>query len=133
MKIDLRSLKFANYSIRNRSPPIPFYIPEKKKKLSPPNYQVYKPQTNYKDKKSVVYSITVKYYEVGTPEEWLQLIDVILQVIKGHDSTGSETAYTLVKSLLWGDILQVFQNEEIVHAKRDNKAFTKCLATVTKH
>eukprot|EP00957_Ditylum_brightwellii_P125791 9589553-Ditylum_brightwellii.AAC.1 len=52
MKIDLRSFKFANCFVRNRHLPIPFYIPEKKEKLSPFSYQVYSLQINHKDKSS---------------------------------------------------------------------------------
>eukprot|EP00957_Ditylum_brightwellii_P121028 9230577-Ditylum_brightwellii.AAC.1 len=34
IQIDLRSLEFANHSVRNKLPPILFYIPEKKKSKS---------------------------------------------------------------------------------------------------
>eukprot|EP00957_Ditylum_brightwellii_P102833 7836383-Ditylum_brightwellii.AAC.1 len=85
MKINPRSLEFANCSVRNRPLPIPFYIPEKKEQPSTLYYQVYKLWTNPKDKKSAVYSLTVKYYKLGTLEEWLQFIDAISQVIKGQN------------------------------------------------
>eukprot|EP00957_Ditylum_brightwellii_P133459 10174925-Ditylum_brightwellii.AAC.1 len=71
MKIDYKSLKFANQNVRNKPPCIPFYVPDNKKKLSPSDYQIYKLRTNLKDKKSTVYNLVVKYYKVGTPEEWL--------------------------------------------------------------
>eukprot|EP00957_Ditylum_brightwellii_P055424 4200042-Ditylum_brightwellii.AAC.1 len=69
MKIDHRSLEFANQNVGNKPPPIPFYVPDNEKKLSPSDYQTYKLWTNRKVKKSVVYNLVVKYYEVGTPEE----------------------------------------------------------------
>eukprot|EP00957_Ditylum_brightwellii_P109918 8384287-Ditylum_brightwellii.AAC.1 len=69
MKIDNKSLKFTNRNIRNKPPPIPFYVPDSDKKLSPSDYQTYKLRTNLKDKKLTVYNLVVKYYEVGTPEE----------------------------------------------------------------
>eukprot|EP00957_Ditylum_brightwellii_P126008 9606918-Ditylum_brightwellii.AAC.1 len=71
MKIDHKILEFANCNQGNKPPPIPFYVPENKKKLRPSDYQTYKLQTNSKDEKSVVYNLVVKYYEVGAPEEWL--------------------------------------------------------------
>eukprot|EP00957_Ditylum_brightwellii_P099704 7595341-Ditylum_brightwellii.AAC.1 len=77
--------------------------------------------------------LTVKCYEVGTCKEWLQFINAILQVIKGQDIQESEAVYTLVKSLLRGDTLQVFQNNEANQETRDRPAFTKCLAAVTDH
>eukprot|EP00957_Ditylum_brightwellii_P088154 6714680-Ditylum_brightwellii.AAC.1 len=60
MKIDHKSLKFANRNFGNKPVPIPFYVPNNKKKLSPLNYQTYKLRTNPKDKKSVVYNMVVK-------------------------------------------------------------------------
>eukprot|EP00957_Ditylum_brightwellii_P123143 9389417-Ditylum_brightwellii.AAC.1 len=69
MKIDNKSLKFANQNIRNKPLPIRFYVSDSEKKLSPLDYQTYKLWTNPKDKKSAVYNLMVKYYKVGTPEE----------------------------------------------------------------
>eukprot|EP00957_Ditylum_brightwellii_P174365 13275411-Ditylum_brightwellii.AAC.1 len=79
MKISNKSLEFANRNQGNKPPPIPFYVPDKKKKLSLSDYQTYKLRTKPKDEKSVVYNLVVKYYEVGTPEEWLQFMDAITQ------------------------------------------------------
>eukprot|EP00957_Ditylum_brightwellii_P076655 5826942-Ditylum_brightwellii.AAC.1 len=60
-------------------------------------------------------------------------MDAILQVIKGQDIQDLEAAYTMVKSLLRGDALQVFQNKEANQEIRDGPAFTKCLVAVTEH
>eukprot|EP00957_Ditylum_brightwellii_P067340 5110952-Ditylum_brightwellii.AAC.1 len=68
MKIDHKSLKFANRNQGNKPLPILFYVPDNKKKLSPSDYQTYKLRTNPKDEQSVVYNLVVKYYKVGTPE-----------------------------------------------------------------
>eukprot|EP00957_Ditylum_brightwellii_P034888 2643899-Ditylum_brightwellii.AAC.1 len=65
---------------------------EEKEQLSPLDYQVYKLWTNPKDEKMTVYLLMVKYYKVGTPEEWLQVINAISQVIKGQDIQDSEAA-----------------------------------------
>eukprot|EP00957_Ditylum_brightwellii_P062852 4768511-Ditylum_brightwellii.AAC.1 len=79
----------------------------------------------------MIYNLVVKYYKVKTPEEWLQFMDAIMPVIKGHDIQDRDAAYLLVKSLLKGDDLQVFKNEEASQETKDSPAFTKCLATVT--
>eukprot|EP00957_Ditylum_brightwellii_P091077 6933972-Ditylum_brightwellii.AAC.1 len=71
MKIDHKSLKFANRNFKNKHLPILFYVPDNKKKLSPSDYQTYKLRIIPKDKKPTVYNMVVKYYKVGTPEEWL--------------------------------------------------------------
>eukprot|EP00957_Ditylum_brightwellii_P198830 15155452-Ditylum_brightwellii.AAC.1 len=70
-------------------------------------------------------SLTVGIYEVGIPEEWLQLMDTIAQVIKGQDIMDLDAVYTLVKSLLHGDALQVFQNEETLHMTKLNDYLNK--------
>eukprot|EP00957_Ditylum_brightwellii_P133492 10177305-Ditylum_brightwellii.AAC.1 len=112
MKIDNKSLKFANQNIRNKPLLIPFYVLDSEKKLSPLDYQTYKLWTNPKDKKLAVYNLVVNYYEMGTPEEWLQFMEAIAQVIKGQDIQHGDAVYSLVKSLLKGNALQVFQNKE---------------------
>eukprot|EP00957_Ditylum_brightwellii_P155119 11808199-Ditylum_brightwellii.AAC.1 len=60
MKINNKSLEFKNQNIRNKPLPIPFYVPNSEKKLSPSDYQTYKLQTNPKDKKLTVYNLVVK-------------------------------------------------------------------------
>eukprot|EP00957_Ditylum_brightwellii_P167890 12780630-Ditylum_brightwellii.AAC.1 len=51
IKIDNKSLKFANQNHGNKHLPIPFYMPDSEKKLIPLDYQTYKLRTNLKDKK----------------------------------------------------------------------------------
>eukprot|EP00957_Ditylum_brightwellii_P033267 2520704-Ditylum_brightwellii.AAC.1 len=71
MKINNKSLEFANQNLGNKPLPIPFYVLGSEKKLSPLDYQIYKLSFNPKDEKSAVYNMVVKYYKVETPEEWL--------------------------------------------------------------
>eukprot|EP00957_Ditylum_brightwellii_P193491 14734249-Ditylum_brightwellii.AAC.1 len=80
---------------------------------------MYKLRTNPKGEKSVVYNLVVKYYKVRIPEEWLKFMDAITQVIKGQDIQDKDTVYLLVKSLLRGDALQVFKNEEASQEVKD--------------
>eukprot|EP00957_Ditylum_brightwellii_P041733 3160479-Ditylum_brightwellii.AAC.1 len=133
MKIGAKSLESANCSVGNRPPPIPFYILDSDKKLSPSDYETYKLRTNLKDEKMEVYLLTIKYYKVGTPEEWLQFVNDIAQVIKGQDIQDGKAAYSLMKSLLKRDVLQVFQKKEESQDVKDGPTFTKCCVAVTKH
>eukprot|EP00957_Ditylum_brightwellii_P003616 274006-Ditylum_brightwellii.AAC.1 len=57
----------------------------------------------------------------------------IAQMIKGQDIQDGDAVYSLVKSLLKGDALQVFKNKEASQEIKDGPAFTKCLAAVTEH
>ena len=133
MKISEKSLEFANRNQGGKPPLIAFYVKDSSKKLSPSDYQTYKLRTNPKDEKSAVYNLVVLYYEVGTLEEWLQFVDTIMQVIKGQDIQDRDAAYSLVKSLLRGDALQVFENKEASQDVKDGPNFTKCLYVVTEH
>eukprot|EP00957_Ditylum_brightwellii_P189776 14447864-Ditylum_brightwellii.AAC.1 len=60
-------------------------------------------------------------------------MDAIIQVIKGQDIQDRDAVYSLVKSLLKGDALHVFKNEEASQETKDGPVFTKCLAAVIKH
>eukprot|EP00957_Ditylum_brightwellii_P043389 3289817-Ditylum_brightwellii.AAC.1 len=60
-------------------------------------------------------------------------MDTITQVIKGQDIQDGDAAYSFVKSLLKGEALQVFKNEEVSYDVKDGPNFTKCLAAVTEH
>eukprot|EP00957_Ditylum_brightwellii_P159907 12171703-Ditylum_brightwellii.AAC.1 len=60
-------------------------------------------------------------------------MDSITQVIKGQDIQDADAAQLLVKSLLRGDALQVFKNEEASQEVKDGLMFTKCLAVVMEH
>eukprot|EP00957_Ditylum_brightwellii_P119029 9078744-Ditylum_brightwellii.AAC.1 len=106
MKISDKSFKFANRNQGNKPLSIPFYVADDTKKRSPLDCQTYKLCTNPKDEKSAAYNFVAKYYKVGTPEEWLQFMDAITQVIKEQDIQDRGTVYLLVKSLLKGDTLQ---------------------------
>eukprot|EP00957_Ditylum_brightwellii_P009701 731392-Ditylum_brightwellii.AAC.1 len=105
MKINNKSLEFVNQNIGNKPLLVPFYVPDSENKLSALDYQTYKVRINLKDKKSTVYNLVVKYYKVGTPEEWPQFMDAITHVIKGQDIQDKDAVYSLVKRLLKGDAL----------------------------
>eukprot|EP00957_Ditylum_brightwellii_P161000 12257132-Ditylum_brightwellii.AAC.1 len=60
-------------------------------------------------------------------------MDAIAQVIKGQDIQDRDAAYSLAKSLLKGDALQVFKNKEASQEIKDSLVFTKYLAAVTEH
>eukprot|EP00957_Ditylum_brightwellii_P157052 11953188-Ditylum_brightwellii.AAC.1 len=63
MKIDHKSLEFANCNQGNKLLSTLFCVPNNNNKLSPLDYQTYKLRTNPKDEKSVVYNPVVKYYK----------------------------------------------------------------------
>eukprot|EP00957_Ditylum_brightwellii_P100983 7696786-Ditylum_brightwellii.AAC.1 len=60
-------------------------------------------------------------------------METIGQDIKGQDIQDGDAAYSLIKSLLKGCVLQVFYNKEESQEIKDSPVLTKCLAAVTKH
>eukprot|EP00957_Ditylum_brightwellii_P042515 3219229-Ditylum_brightwellii.AAC.1 len=58
-------------------------------------------------------------------------MEAIVQVIKGQDIQDGDAVYSLVKSLLKGDALKVFQNNEESQEVKDGAAFSKCLEADT--
>eukprot|EP00957_Ditylum_brightwellii_P020322 1533848-Ditylum_brightwellii.AAC.1 len=60
-------------------------------------------------------------------------MEAIAQVIKGQDIQDGDVVHSLVKILLKGDALQVFQNKKESQEIEDGLVFTKCIAAVTKH
>eukprot|EP00957_Ditylum_brightwellii_P103202 7866039-Ditylum_brightwellii.AAC.1 len=60
-------------------------------------------------------------------------MDAITQVIKGQDIQDGDARYLLVKSLLRGDVIQVFKIKEASQEVKDSPAFTKCLVAVMEH
>eukprot|EP00957_Ditylum_brightwellii_P028283 2136698-Ditylum_brightwellii.AAC.1 len=91
MKINLRSLDAAKHMLCIRLPSTLFFVAEKKAKLIPSVFQVYKLCINSKDKKHTVYLLIVRIYKVGAPKEWLQFMDTIKRVIKGQGITHFDT------------------------------------------
>eukprot|EP00957_Ditylum_brightwellii_P006057 458885-Ditylum_brightwellii.AAC.1 len=65
----------------------------------------------------MIYLLMVGIYEVGIPNEWLQFLEAINQVIMGQGITYCDVIYMLVKSLLHGDVLQAFQNKKKNHTE----------------
>eukprot|EP00957_Ditylum_brightwellii_P113854 8680060-Ditylum_brightwellii.AAC.1 len=60
-------------------------------------------------------------------------MEAIVQVIEGQEISDGDAVYSLVKSVLKGDALQVFKNKKESQGIKDSPVFTKCLAAVTKH
>eukprot|EP00957_Ditylum_brightwellii_P020170 1521332-Ditylum_brightwellii.AAC.1 len=109
MKISEKSLEFANQNQGVKSPPIQFYVKDSSKKLSSLDYQNYKLRTNPKDEKSTFYNLP------------------------GQDIQDGDAAYLLVKSLLRGDALQVFENKEASQDAKDGPSLSKCIHAVMEH
>eukprot|EP00957_Ditylum_brightwellii_P100690 7673517-Ditylum_brightwellii.AAC.1 len=95
MKVNHKSLEFANQNIRNKPLPIPFYMSDNKKKLRPLDSQTYKLQNNPKDKKLVVYNLVVKYYK------WKPLMSGYSAWKPSHRSSRVRTSRIEIRHTNW--------------------------------
>ena len=69
----------------------------------------FKLRSNPNDEHSTTYSLSIPYFKSGTPEELLVLIDSIQKVFVGQHATTGPQRYALVKWVLKGEALTVFE------------------------
>ena len=60
------------------------------------------------DEDSATFEITVGMFEVGTPEEVLNFVGKIKQVILGQNATTGPARYRIMRRMLRGDALAAF-------------------------
>jgi len=92
-------------------------------------------KANPADPHSEEYSITVPYFSIGTPEQWLKWIKIFNEIKKGQNLMTASALVTLARQLLRGDALRVFNNKanELFQERTPTtNEFTQCMQAVTK-
>ena len=80
-----------------------------------------------------MYEIQVAHFESGTPEEWLKFMSNIDQVFTGQDVTTGPPQYSIVRSLLKGDTLTVFNTNAATLRSESVSNLKDCLTALTTH
>ena len=111
---------------------IPFERPQAKT-LEKGQYHTYKLRTVPTDTASPVYELTVPFFSSGTAEEWIKFRRGVAAVLAGKNVTTGPASYALVKTLLKGDALTVFQTAEVTFGNQTLVNFQSCLNEVTTH
>ena len=122
-------------------PPIPLARPEKRE-LSKEEYLTMKLRSIPDKATSPTYDLNVPYFDSGTPEEWLKLLENLKRVFTGQNLTTASTKYAMTRRLLMGDALSQFdaKAEELRKAaeapeggvwEETDKNLTACLNSVT--
>ena len=111
---------------------IPFERPQAKT-LEKGQYHTYKLRTVPTDTASPVYELTVPFFSSGTAEEWIKFRRGVAAVLAGQNVTTGPASYALVKTLLKGDALTVFQTAEVTFGNQTLANFQSCLNEVTTH
>ena len=111
---------------------IPFQRPAARN-LEKGKYHTYKLRTTPADPTSPIYELAVPFFDEGTPEEWIKFRRGLSAVLKGQNVTLGPACYTVVKTLLKGDALTVFEQAEIARGTQTVPHFNECLDDVAKH
>ena len=117
---------------RRVAPPIPLERPEIRK-LEKGEYQSYKLRNDPTNKNSPTYELSIPYFATGSPEEWLRFLKNLTKVFTGQNVTDGPGKYTVMKRLLEGEALSVFELAETECGTQTNNNFRACINDVTKH
>ena len=124
-----------NYHDKNQGvpPPIPFKKVDSKKPKKGMTHKLGL-KVDPTDKDSNSYEIEVVVFDSGTPEEWLDFLDVWKKVEKGLRLTAAPTKAAVFKNLIRGEALQVFENSENqLDFKTNNDDFVKAVQKLTEY
>lgn len=113
-------------------PPIPLERPAIKE-LKKQEYLVMKLRSDPADANSQTYDLTIQFFRTGTPEEWLLFQRDLNRVLTGQNITTGPQKFTMIRRLITGDTLAVFNKAAAEHGNETNATFLRCLQDVTNH
>ena len=113
-------------------PPIPLERPTVKE-LKKQEYLTMKLRSDPADANSQTYDLTIQFFKTGTPEEWLLFQQDLNWVLTGQNITTGPQKFTMIRRLITGDTLAVFNNAAQEHGNETNQTFLRCLQDVTTH
>ena len=113
-------------------PPIPFTRPVLQE-LKKNECLVMKLRSDPAVADSQTYDLTVKYFRTGTPEEWLLFRRDLKRILSGQNITTGPAKYVMIRRLIFGDTLAVFNNAAQAHGNETNANFELSLTDVSTH
>ena len=90
-------------------------------------------RTNPTDANSDTYSLNIRYFRTGTPEDFLKWRKDYDKVIRGQNLTTGPSKYAMARNLLQGDALRVFNTAASTEGNETNENFQKVLNALTRH
>eukprot|EP00957_Ditylum_brightwellii_P167735 12769253-Ditylum_brightwellii.AAC.1 len=96
-------------------------------------YHTYKLRTTPADATSPIYELSIPFLDNGTSKEWIKFQRGLQVVLKGQNATQGTPSYAVVKTLLKGNALTVFEQAEIDHGTQSVPHFELCLDDVAEH
>jgi uncharacterized protein YerC len=135
MKINAAALNATLASARplRPQPPIPFRKIERSppKKGSCTEFKMFVRPHDVNDTNT--YTIEVPHFRTGPPEHWIETINDIQQVITGSRIDTAAGSFAIVRTILKGDALRLFEDAVTIHGTANIQRFNRCMDHVTTH
>jgi hypothetical protein len=96
-------------------------------------YLTLKLRANPADAHSATREILVAYFKEGTPEQWLDFLTKVREVLEGQGLTTGPQKYTMMRTLLKGDALSFFNQKAIEVGNETVVNFEKMIKHMTYH
>jgi hypothetical protein len=126
------SFNLASSGKRFVPPPIPLERPETKE-IKKNECLTLKLRTDPANNDSQTYELTVKFFSSGTAEEWLVFLRDLKRILVGQNITQGAGKYMMIRRLIFGDTLAVFNKNAQELGNETNANFELALQAVTTH
>ena len=134
MKVVVKSQKKlakpSTFGTSNFTPPIS--LMKEEKAYAKGQYTTIKCKTNQADANSPTREIQIPYFKTGTPEEFLDFWAKVKEVIMGQNMD-PPAQFGLVRSLLKGDALTVWENRKFFHGAETEENFLQTYKDLSAH
>ena len=134
MKVVVKSQKKlakpSTFGTSNFTPPIS--LMKEEKAYAKGQYTTIKCKTNQADANSPTREIQIPYFKTGTPEELLDFWAKVKEVIMGQNMD-PPAQFGLVRSLLKGDALTVWENRNFFHGEETEENFLQTYKDLSAH
>ena len=78
-------------------------------------------------------SVTVEHFNTGTPHQWMTLLKKYATIKGGLNLTTGVAQFRMMRNIIKGDALRVFNNKQAELGNETNVSFDECLMAVTTH
>eukprot|EP00957_Ditylum_brightwellii_P055219 4185811-Ditylum_brightwellii.AAC.1 len=83
------------------------------KQLEHGQFHTYKLRTTPADATSLLYELSIPFFDCRTPKEWIKFRRGLAAVLKGQNIMQGPPIYAVAKTLFKGNVLTVFKQAEI--------------------
>jgi hypothetical protein len=122
------------HAMNNPPPPIPFKKVERAtpKKAACTEFKLFARPDDLDS--TTTYTIEIRHFKTGTPEEWIDTTRDIMQVLEGLRIDTADAAGAIVRTILKGEALRLFEDGiNTIEGLATMHDFRLCMEHITKH